>query len=185
MNSSVVIEHLLLSVLAWLAGLTSGSVLGYAYARLAGRLWAARPRLRRPAVVLPWRTVVVMAAAITLVYPYTAKAIGLGHAAGLLSIGVTVIVLALPFTAGLLLQPEPPSPLSARFIAGARTLALIAIAAAIMAYNAGAGGAGQLIWEGMNVGDQQQVATGFAVVALLCLATDFLLGLLQLRFLRS
>lgn len=185
MNSSIVVEHLLLSVLAWLAGLAAGSVLGYAYARLAGRLWAAQPRLRRPVVVLPWRTVVVMAAAITLVYPYTAEAIGLGRAAGLLSVAMTVFVLALPFVAGLLLEPDPPAPPSARFIAGARTLALVAIAAAVMAYNAGAGGAGQLIWDGMNLGDRPQVVAGFVVVALLCLAADLLLGLLQMRFLRS
>lgn len=76
---------------------------------------------------------------------------------------MTIFTLALPQTAGLLLEADHPSPLSARFVAGA----------------------GQLIWGGMNAADEQQVTTGFTIVALLCLAADLLLGLLHFRFLRS
>ena len=73
------------------------------------------------------------------------------------------------------------SPLVVCFIAIARTLAVASVAvAAIGPLVVGSGGAGVLIFEGMRLLDYAQILRGFAIVVLLALVVDVLLGALQL-----
>ena len=96
-------------------------------------------------------------------------------------VGLFVFLLALPFTVITLVEHWYPSPLVVRFIAIARTLAVASVAvAAIGPLVVGSGGTGVLIFEGMRLLDYAQMLRGFAIVVLLALVVDVLLGALQL-----
>jgi ABC-type proline/glycine betaine transport system permease subunit len=77
------------------------------------------------------------------------------------------------------------SPLVVRLIATARTFAMASVAvAAVGPPLTGSGGAGVLIFEGMRLLDYAQMLRGFAIVVLLALVVDVLLGALQWLFYR-
>lgn len=180
MDISVIGDHLALSLLPWVVAVLIGGGLGYAVALLARHLLPGNnPGLRGAAVLLPWRTVIATVALAALVYP-PVQLVGLGQTAGQISVGLFLLALAVPLTADLFLQTWYPSPLAARLLARSRTLAVVAVAAAVMTYNAGAGGAGALIWQGFNRLNDQAVVAGFTIVALLALVADVTLGLIQL-----
>jgi len=99
-------------------------------------------------------------------------------------VGLFVFLFGLPFTVVALLEQWYPSPLIVRLIAGARTLATASVAvAAVSPPLTGSGGAGVLIFQqGMLLLDYPQMLRGFAIVVLLALMIDILLGILQLLF---
>ena len=179
MNVSIFGEHLLISLVPWLAGVVIGGGLGYACALVARRLFSTLPGLHRASMLLPWRTVVVT---LPLMSPLIVIYIGLGRGAGAVMVGLFVFLFALPFTVAALLEQWYPSPLVVRLIAGARTLATASVAvAAVGPPLAGSGGAGLLIFQqGMLLLDYPQMLRGFAIVVLLALMIDILLGVLQL-----
>jgi ABC-type proline/glycine betaine transport system permease subunit len=180
MNISTFGEHLLISLVPWLAGAVVGGGLGYVCALAARRLFSAFPGLRRASNLLPWRTVVVT---LPLLSPYVVTLVGLGLAAGAVMVGLFVFLVALPLTVVTLLEQWYPSPLVLRFIARIRTLATASVAvAAVGPPVAGGGGAGVLIFEGMRLLDHAQMLRGFSIVVLLALMIDILLGILQLLF---
>jgi len=181
MNVSIFGEHLLISLVPWLAGVVVGGGLGYACALVARRLFSTLPGLRRASTLLPWRTVVVT---LPLLSPLVTVLIGLGRVAGAAMVGLFVFLFALPFTVVALLEQWYPSPLVVRLIAGARTLATASVAvAAVGPPLAGSGGAGVLIFQqGMLLLDYPQMLRGFAIVVLLALMIDILLGVLQLCY---
>jgi len=182
---NIFLDHLLISLVPWLAGIVVGGGLGYACALVARSLFSALPRLRRVSMLLPWRTVAVTLALVALVSPIIVIRVGLGRVAGTISVGIFVFVFALPFTVGTLLEHWYPSPLVVRLITGARTLATASVAVAIVGRLAGSGGAGALIFQGMRLLDYPQMFRGFSIVALLALIIDVLLGALQLLFSRT
>jgi len=179
---SIFSEHLLISLAPWLAGVVVGGVLGYVCALAARRLFSTLPGLRRVSMLLPWRTV---AMTLPLLSPLVVLRVGLGIVAGAVMVGLFVFLLALPFTITTLFEHWYPSPLVARLIAVARTLAVASMAvAAVGPPGAGSGGAGVLIFEGMRLLDYAQMLRGFAIVVLLALVVDVLLGALQWLFYR-
>jgi len=183
MNVSIFGEHLLISLVPWLAGVVVGGGLGYACALVARRLFSTLPGLRRASMLLPWRTIVVT---LPLLSPFVTILVGLGRVAGAVMVGLFVFLFALPFTVVALLEQWYPSPLVVRLIAGARTLATASVAvAAVGPPLAGSGGAGVLIFQqGMLLLDYPQMLKGFGIVVLLALMIDILLGILQLLFSR-
>jgi hypothetical protein len=179
---SIFSEHLLISLVPWLAGVVAGGVLGYTCAIVARGLFSTRPGLHRASMLLPWRTV---AMTLPLLSPLVVLRVGLGIVAGAVMVGLLVFLLALPFTVTTLLEHWYPSPLVARFIAMVRTLAVASMAvAAVGPLVVGSGGAGVLIFEGMRLLDYAQMLRGFAIVVLLALVVDVLLGVLQWLFYR-
>ena len=185
MEISVVGEHLLISLVPWLAGVVVGGALGYACALVARSLFSTLPGLRRASILLPWRTVAVSLALVVL-SPFVPVLVGLGTVAGATMVALFVLVFALPFTVVTLLEHWCPSPLAVRLIAGSRILATASVAvAAFTALVAGSGGAGALIYEGMRLLDHAQVLRGFSIVVVLALIVDILLGTLQLQFART
>ncbi len=179
MKVSVLSEHLLISLLPWLIGAITGGGLGYAYALVARGLFFRFPGLRRASMLLPWRTV---AMTLPLLSPYVVVLVGLGTVAGAIIVGLFVFLFAVPFTAVVLLEYWYPPPLVIRFIARARTLATASVAvAAVGPPVVGSGGAGVLIFrEGWLLANYCQVLKGLAVVVLLSLIIDLLLGALQI-----
>jgi ABC-type proline/glycine betaine transport system permease subunit len=181
MNVSTFGEHLLISLVPWLAGATVGGGLGYACALVARRLFSTFPGLRKASMLLPWRTAAVT---LPLLSPLVVILVGLGVVAGATMVGLFVLLFALPFTVVALLEQWYPSPLAVRLIAGARTLATASVAvAAVGPPVAGSGGAGVLIFQqGMRLLDYSQMLMGFSIVVFLALMIDVLLGALQLLF---
>jgi ABC-type nitrate/sulfonate/bicarbonate transport system permease component len=183
MSTSVLGQHLLISLAPWLAGVVVGGVLGCLCALVARRLSSALPGLYRVSSLLPWRTVAVT---LPLLSPLVVIPVGLGIVAGALVVGLFVFLFALPFTVVTLLEHGYPSPLVVRFIARARTLATASVAvAAVGPPVVGSGGAGVLIFQGMRLLDYAQMLRGFSIVVLLALMFDVLLGVLQLLFART
>lgn len=181
MSASVLGQHLLISLVPWLAGVVVGGVLGYVCALVARRLFFTLPSLRRVAMLLPWRTVAVT---LPLLSPYyVVILVGLGAVAGMVMVGLFVFLFALPFTVVILLEHWYPSPLVVRFIARARTLATASVAAAAVGSSvAGSGGAGVVIFEGMRLLDYAQMLRGFSILVFLALTSDVLLGVLESLF---
>jgi ABC-type proline/glycine betaine transport system permease subunit len=96
-------------------------------------------------------------------------------------VGFLVFLLALPLTVAIRLEKWYASPPTVRFIAWSRTLAVASVvAAAVVAPTAGGGGAGPLIFEGMRALDYAQVLRGLAIVLVLALTIDLVLGASQL-----
>ena len=183
MNVSTFGQHLLISLVPWLAGAIVGGGLGYACALVARRLFSTFAGLRKASLLLPWRTVSVT---LPLLSPLVVIPVGLGIVAGAVMVGLFVLLFALPFTVVILLEQWYPSPLVVRFIARARTLATASVAvAAVGPPVVGSGGAGVLIFQGMRLLDYAQMLRGFSIVVLLALMFDVLLGVLQLLFART
>ena len=182
MNSTVLGEHLLISLVPWLVGVAIGGTLGYVCACMGRRLFSAFPPLRRLSMLLPWRTVAVT---LPLLSPLVVVLVAMGALAGVMMVGLFVFLFALPFTVVALLEQWYPSSLVVRLIARARTLATASVAvAAIGPPWVGSGSAGVLIFQGMRLLDYAQMLRGFYIVVLLALMIDVLLGALQLAFSR-
>jgi ABC-type nitrate/sulfonate/bicarbonate transport system permease component len=182
MGVSILGQHFLISLVPWLTGIVAGGVLGYACALVARRLFSTRPGWRRVSMLLPWRTV---AMTLPLLSPLIVIYIGLGTVTGAVMVGIFVFLFALPLTVVTLLEHWYPSPLVVRLIARARTLAVASVAvAAVGPPVTGSGGAGVLIFEGMQLLDYAQMLRGFAIVVVLALVVDVLLGALQWLFYR-
>jgi ABC-type proline/glycine betaine transport system permease subunit len=184
METSILGEHLLISLVPWLVGVVVGGSLGYICARGIRSLFSALPGLRRPSTLLPWRTVVMT---LPLLFPLIPALIGLGVVAGATMVGFFVFVFALPFIAGTVLEHWYPSTPNVRLVGGIRTLAVASvIVATLTPVVAGSGGAGVFIFrEGYQSLDYARMLRGFAMVVLLSLIGDLLLGALQFLLSRT
>ena len=183
METSILGEHLLISLVPWLVGVAVGGSLGYICARGIRGLFSALPGLRRPSTLLPWRTVVMT---LPLLFPLIPALTGLGVVAGATMVGFFVFVFALPFIAGTVLGRWYPSTPNVRLVGGIRTLAVASvIVATLTPVVAGSGGAGVLIREGYQSLDYARMLRGLAVVIVLSLIGDLLLGALQFLLSRT
>jgi ABC-type proline/glycine betaine transport system permease subunit len=128
-------------------------------------------------MLLPWRTVVI---ALVLLFPFVPVLIGLGTIAGATMVALFVFTWALPFTVSTVLECWHPAPPVIRLVAGARTLAVTSVVVAtITPLVTGSGGAGVFIQAGWELTDYPLVLRGFAIVVLLSLIIDVILGTLQ------
>jgi hypothetical protein len=174
MYGSILAQHLLISLVPWLAGVVGGGGLGYACALGARSLLSFRPGLRGPLMLLPWRTVVVT---LPLLSAFVPAVLGLGMITGMAIVGLFVFSFAFPFTVATLLDRWHPSTLLSHLIAGARTLGTASVVvAAATAMVGGGGGAGAMIFYGMSIPEHGELLVGLSIVVLLALMVDVLLG---------
>ncbi len=179
---TILAQHLLISLLPWLVGVVGGGGLGYACALVARALFSKRPALRRPLMLLPWRTVAVT---LPLLSAFVPAVLGLGMITGMAIVGLFVFSFAFPFTVATLLDRWHPSTLLSHLIAGARTLgtaSVVVAAATAMVGGGGGAGAGAMIFYGMSIPEHGELLVGLSIVVLLALMVDVLLGGLQLLF---
>lgn len=173
-------QHLLIALLPWLVGVVGGGGLGYACAVVARALFSKRPALRRPLVLVPWRTIAVT---LPLLSAFVPAVLGLGMITGMAVVGLFVFSFAFPFTVATLLDRWHPSTLLSHLIAGARTLGTASVVvAAATAMVGGGGGAGAMIFYGMSIPEHGELLIGLSIVVLLAVMVDVLLGGLQLLF---
>jgi len=179
LSTSAVVAYLLMSTIPWLIGMAVGGGLGALCALGIRAVFAARPGLRRTSVLLPWRTL-LMGLLLLVWSPFVFVLLGLGPFAGGTMVGASVLLLALAFTAGTLVEHSRPSPLGVRLAAGARTLAvasgLVVVGAGVM----GGGGLGWFLQEGARLQQYGLMWQAFLVVLALALALDLLLGVVQI-----
>lgn len=181
MNSSVLGQHMLISLVSWLLGMIIGGSLGYLGAIAARSIFRNAPELRRPLTLLPWRTIVV---ALPLASPFIPQWAGLGTTAGILISGLILSVLAMLITTTLFVGHWPPQPFLIQLASGARTLAAASSLTAAAAGIVGGGGAGYQIIQGMNLLDPTQYFAGTWTVILVALALDLTIGIVQLFFMK-
>jgi hypothetical protein len=180
METSILSEHLMISLLPWMVGVLLGGSLGYICARGIRSLFSTLPGLHRPSTLLPWRTVMMT---LPLLSPLIPVLTGLGVIAGATAVGSLVFIFALPFIAGTVLECWCPSTPDVRLVSGIRTLAVASVIVATLApLVTGSGGAGVLIYEGYQSLDYARMYRGLALVILLSLVVDLLLGALQYLF---
>ncbi len=186
---TVFINHLLLSIVPWVAGGLIGGGLGYLLA-LAIRPLSARPGLYRALRLIPWRTIafVLVAIAIYAAYPvYLLGSVlrsampGTGFLVdALASISFAVLAVALPFTTSIIAGYWFPPSLGERLAAGARTLGVASVVLALTASHWGVNGAGRLIAIGAREFDYSEVGLGYGIVVSVALIVDLVMGLIQM-----
>ena len=179
LSAAAVVAYLFMSTIPWLIGLAAGGGLGALCALGIRAVFTARPSLQRPSVLLPWRTL-LMGLLLLAWSPFVFVLLGLGPFAGGTMVGASVLLLALAFTAGTLVEHWQPSPLGVRLVAGARTLAtasgLVAVGAGVM----GGGRLGWLLLEGVRLQQYGLMWQALLVVLALALGLDLLLGAAQM-----
>jgi hypothetical protein len=135
--------------------------------------------LRRPSVLLPWRTL-VMGCLMATWSPFLVTLLGIGPITGGIMVAGSVCLLAMAFTASTLVENWQPSPLSSHLVAGARTLAVASGLIAAGVGLLGGGGLGYTILEATQLGQYGVMWKGLLVVLALALVLDLGLGVAQM-----
>lgn len=189
---TVFLNHLLLSIVPWVAGGLIGGSLGYLLA-LAIRPLQARAGLYRVLRLVPWRTIsfVLAAIAVNPIYPIILL-FHLGPSLGsvfpysvfliyaLASLSFLIFALALPFTTSIVTSYWFPPSLRERLVAGARTLGVASVVLAFTASYFGVNGAGSLMAKSKGAFDYEGVWLGFVIIVSMALIVDLVMGVLQM-----
>jgi hypothetical protein len=179
MEASTIAEHVLISLVPWLAGVVVGGGLGYVCARATRILFSSLPGLRRPSVLLPWRTI-LMGLLLLVLSPASEVLFGIGAVAGAVVVGLFILLLTMSFTATVLFEYWHPPSLVLRFFAGARTLGTASLVVAVGAGVFGGGGIGPTMIRAISLLQYGQALKGWLTIVVLMLMLDLLLGGLQL-----
>ena len=118
-----IVEHLLITVIPWVVGIVVGGGAGAILALLARLLYSALPVLRKPMMLLPWRTAVMGLLALAWI-PFLSVRMGIGPEFGGVTIGLVLLLLTLTASATILVEHWHPSGLVVRLTAAARTLGI-------------------------------------------------------------
>jgi hypothetical protein len=178
-SMAAVVAHLLISLIPWLIGIAIGGGLGLVCGYGIRASFSAVPVLRRPFVLLPWRTL-VMGLLMVVWSPFIVSLLGIGPVSGSIMTGSSIGLLAWALAATILVEHGLPSPLSVRLIAAARTLAIASGLIAAGVGVLGGGGLGHLLLEAARVQEYGLVLKGALVIVTLALVLDLGLGLVQL-----
>jgi hypothetical protein len=174
-----VVVHFLMTCIPWLVGTVIGGGLGALCGLGIRALFSAKPALRRPLVLLPCRTFGV-GLLMVLCSPLFVTILGIGPLAGGVMVAGSICVLVMAFAATTLLEYWHPSPLGARFIGGARTLAVASGLIAAGVGLLGGGGFGFIIREAARLSQYGVMWKGLLVVLALALVLDLTLGIAQM-----
>ncbi|MBK8903261.1 MAG: hypothetical protein IPM53_18905 [Anaerolineaceae bacterium] len=173
------LEHLWLTALPWFIGIVCGGGLGYFVARVIRPFWETQSTFRSVLLIAPWRTLGALILLLTVRSPLLLRYFGLGQATALVWLTILSCLVAFGRVLSLFLtSPQPPTTTS-RAIASARTMAVGLSVAAIIASDAGAGGAGELISTSMLTLDQNLFISGVLTVVAVSVILDILLGIVQ------
>ncbi len=107
-STAAVVVHLLIGWIPWLIGIAVGGGLGALCALGIRAILSARPRLRCPLVVLPWRTL-LMGLLMAVWSPFLVALLGIGPITGGVMVAGSVCLLAMAFTASTLVGNWHPS----------------------------------------------------------------------------
>ncbi len=173
------LEHLWLTVVPWLIGIVFGGGLGYLVARVLRPFWQTQARLRAMLIIAPWRTLGALTILLTVRSPLLLRYFGLGQATALVWLTILSSLTAFGAALSLFLTSTKSPTTTSQAIASARTIAVGLSIAAIIASDAGAGGAGELITNSMLTLDQNLFITGVFTIVAVSAILDILLGIGQ------
>lgn len=172
-------EHILISSIASLLGIMVGGGLGYVFAIVLRKLFTVRPRSRKIALLLPWRTV-LMSLMIPLGFPITIIVqVGFGVLAGIISVGLIVFLLSLTICTALLLEHWRSTTVANNIISWMRTLVTASVVIAFFPGFFANGGLASAIIVQTQLLNYDAVLRYYAVLIAIILVFDLLLGVLQ------
>ncbi len=178
MNFSLVMEHIVMSLIPCLIGVVVGGGLGALFAYSSHRLFVRRPRLLKPAALLPWRTAI--AGLLLLIWsPLTVERFGSGPLAGAMIVGLVISLLALDGALITLFESWHPSPIPAVLVAGVRAFLIIAIVVATGIGYLGGGGIGGLIMSQAANVRPEAARDAWKMLIVVIFLLDMLFGSLQ------
>jgi hypothetical protein len=178
-SAAEVLVHLLISWIPWLIGTAVGGVLGLLCALGIRAILSNGPGLRRPLVLLPWRTL-GMGLLMAAWSPFVVRLLWIGPISGGVMVASSLSVLATVCTASMLMENWYPSPLAARLVGGARTLAVAACLIAVGIGMMGGGGLGAPVLEAARLSLYGPMWKGLLAILAMALALDLALGLVQM-----
>ncbi|MBU0495618.1 MAG: hypothetical protein KKA73_23885 [Chloroflexi bacterium] len=180
MGTQNIIEHLQIVLAPWLTGMIAGGGLGYVCALGIRALFARFPRLRRPGMLVPWRTIVMAFLPLPLLTVVMVYFLGIGPQAGAATVRLFAFLLAWPLTIGVFLAHWSPPPPAVRLVAEARTLAAASVVVAVIAGMFGGGGVGFRLFQYMQFLQWSRAFTVWLTLVALALVMDVLLGIVQM-----
>jgi hypothetical protein len=179
MESSLVLEHAWISLFGWLAGVVAGGGLGYLCALALRSVFTAFPKLRKPAVLIPWRTVIMALLLFVSLPVLVIMQFGLGAKSGTISVGLSVFLLALVYTTSVLLEHWRADRILYRLISGSRTLATASpVFVSLFGFFVECG-VGSVAIQSLRLFDIETAVRAYFSVILLILIADILLGLVH------
>ena len=180
MNIEILTNHLLITVVAWIGGGILGGGGGYFMATLVRSRISEKPEARRILALFPWRTLIFVLL-LGVWFPWLVMFLGLGTLTGIVTVGVTIGLVACPITMSTCLNDWFAPSLRTRLIAQARTVLLFSLFATIGAGFVGGGGAGWYLLQQMNLPEYGKVFQSLLWLAGLALILDLTLGLVEYR----
>ncbi len=130
-------------------------------------------------VLIPWRTMLMILILLSNYPLILLTFLGLGAVTGTVAVGSTIFLLALAFSASLLLDHWYPRSLRARFLAASRTLATASVVAGVFVGFFGGGGVGFALVQSAALLKQDLMLQYFGVISGLTLGFDLVLGIVQ------
>lgn len=178
METSYLIDHMLISIVGWICGMAVGGGIGYLLAR-----WLFTPSREKVfaswiMVLIPWRTFVLVS--VLFVWsPLLVIKFGLGNLTGTIMVGMVLAIFALAMVMKMIFDQMYPKTTWVRFVSNARSLLLVAIFATLGVGYVGAGGFGFYLGQLLNLLDYPNLVQGILVLGWLTLFSDLILGLVQ------
>jgi hypothetical protein len=179
LHTALIHEHILISSIGSLFGIVVGGALGYVFAIVLRNLFTVKPRSRKRALLLPWRTV-LMSLMFPLGFPITIIVqVGFGVLAGIISVGLIVFLLSLTICTSLLIEHWRPTTVANNIIAWMRTLATASVVITFFPGFFANGGLAPVIIVETRLLNYDAVLRYYAILIAIILAFDLLIGILQ------
>jgi len=178
MDKSILINHLFISLVAWLVGMALGGSSGYLFAHKFFDQTNKNPIADWKTILFPWRSLIFVV--ILFVWsPFLVIWLGLGNLTGTVMVGLTLSLLALTMTMTTIFHNEHPLTTRVLFISNARSLILIALFATLGVGYVGAGGFGFYLSQQLNLLNYDKLIEGILILSGIALALDLILGWIQ------
>jgi len=178
-ETSNVIEHLLMSVVPWFLGGLLGVGVGLLCAFLLHLFFGACPRVRFLLPLFPWRAF-VMGLLTVLWVSFPLYLWGKGIVSGGMVVGASVFLLGFSGTCSLMIEHWHPTPLASRYLGSVRTLlaASFVLAAGVGFFRGG--GIGEALYGAVRMGDHEVAWSGIFMIFGLLLIFDLAFGIPQM-----
>ena len=178
MKIAILTNHLLITVVAWIGGVILGGGGGYLMATMLRSRIGEKPKARRLLALLPWRTLIFVLL-LAVWTPWLVMRLGLGTLTGIVTVGVTIGLVAWPMTMNTCLNDWFTPSRRIHLIAAVRTLLLFSLLATVGAGFVGGGGAGWYLVQQWNLLEFGKVFQRILWLAGLALILDLTLGIVE------
>jgi len=169
----------LISIVPGFIGIVIGVCLGYACALLILRLSSFNPKLHKWLILIPWRSTAISFIIWLLLTPFITIRFGIGYKTGAIIVGLSMIILAIPLTAVVLIENQYPSLLLIKIISVVRMLAVVSMYIGVFTGWHGGSKLGFLIQQEIQLLNYPKAINLFLILLFLVFIIDILFGFLQ------